>query len=75
MDLLRRRIDSYAMWLRQRLLPALRDDRGEASPPVAAILIVGGAILAIAVLAALYAVTGGFMDQAPTELPAPGFGE
>lgn len=50
-------------WLRQ---PEL--DRGD-SPVPSAIIIAGLAVIAIGVLAWLVTYVGGFMDQAPTDLP------
>lgn len=65
------RLYEGGVWLRRRLAP-LAEDRGD-SPVPTAVIVGGMVILAIAVLVALYAITSGFLDQAPTELPQPGF--
>lgn len=49
-----------------------RGDRGD-NPVPTAVIIGGMVILAVAVLVSLYALTGTFLEQAPTELPEPGF--
>ena len=49
-------------------------DRGDNPVPTA--VIIGGLVaLAITLLLGLYALTELFLDQAPTELPEPEFGE
>jgi hypothetical protein len=68
-----RHLHAGGRWVRRRLAP-LGHDRGD-SPVPSAIIIAGMAVLAIAVLVALYSVTSGFLADAPTELPDPGFGD
>jgi hypothetical protein len=50
-----------------------RLDRGD-SPVPSAIIIAGLAIIALGVLAWLVSYVGGFMEQAPTQLPGGGGG-
>jgi hypothetical protein len=68
-----RHLHAGGRWVRRHLAP-LGHDRGD-SPVPSAIIIAGMAVLAIAVLVALYSVTSGFLADAPTELPDPGFGD
>lgn len=68
-----RHLHAGGTWVRRHLTP-LRHDRGD-SPVPSAIIIAGMAVLAIAVLVALYSLTSGFIADAPTELPDPGFGD
>ena len=71
MTILHRLLHQGAARLRRHLAP-LRDDRGD-NPVPTAVIIGGMVILAVAVLVSLYALTGAFLEQAPTELPQPAF--
>jgi len=71
MTILHRLLHQGAARLRRHLVP-LRDDRGD-NPVPTAVIIGGMVILAVAVLVSLYALTGTFLEQAPTELPQPAF--
>lgn len=65
------RLGEMAAAMQPRLRP-LRSDRGD-SPVPSAIIIVGLALLAVAVVFAAGAMASEFLDQAPTQLP--GFGD